>query len=284
MTKLCPICDKVSSIPLSRFGCNLAKVRPKTELLLYYLLWSTESLIRPTFRNLNESFEGWAYRTGLFRQVAELERQQLIERKTGDDGRIYRLTSRGRLHALGGRDPVTQWSRRWDGLWRLVLFDVPVRSNTLRSQFRRYLRRRAFGCLQKSVWITPDPIDDGFLPASSIKADVKSLICLAGRPCSGETDADLVAAAWDFKLINQKYRRHLEILKTRPGAQLTSASHSLAMTRWAEAERNAWNDAVRDDPLLPRRILPPGYLGEKAWQNRAAGFRQAHGALTTFNL
>jgi DNA-binding transcriptional regulator PaaX len=82
-----------------------------------------------------------------------LERDQ---KATGD--RIYRLTEQGRLHALGGRDPAAQWSRHWDGRWRLVLFDVPMEQHIHRGRLRRYLHAKGFGCLQGSVWITPDPV------------------------------------------------------------------------------------------------------------------------------
>ena len=33
-------------------------------------------------------------------------------------------------------------------------------------------------------------------------------------------------------------------------------------------ERAAWFDAVKIDPLLPERILPANYLGQKAWRER----------------
>ena len=55
-------------------------MQPNTEEFLNLLLWSAEKLGRPTFRNLTDSYESWAYRNGLFRQVASLERQQLLER------------------------------------------------------------------------------------------------------------------------------------------------------------------------------------------------------------
>jgi hypothetical protein len=35
--------------------------------------------------------------------------------------------------------------------------------------------------------------------------------------------------------------------------------------RWAAAEREAWLEAVTNDPLLPGRILPSDYLGQQAW-------------------
>ena len=56
-------------------------VKAKTEELLYLVLWACETLSRPTWRNLTESFEGWAYRRGLLRQLQRLEKQQLLERQ-----------------------------------------------------------------------------------------------------------------------------------------------------------------------------------------------------------
>ncbi len=127
-------------------------MKPKTEELLNFLLWSADQLLRPTFRNLTDSYESWAYRNGLLPQVAKLERLQLLERDAQSPAdRLYRLTEQGRLHALGGRDPEAQWARPWDGYWRLVLFGVPTGQNARRERLRRYLRSRAFGYLQGSV-------------------------------------------------------------------------------------------------------------------------------------
>ena len=125
-------------------------MKSKTEELLNLLLWSADMLLRPTFRNLTGSYESWAYKNGLLRQLARLEEQRIVERDSAwRDERIYRLTSLGRLQALGGRDPAEHWSRIWDGNWRLVLFDVPTTQNSRRSQLRRYLRSRGFllGCV-----------------------------------------------------------------------------------------------------------------------------------------
>ena len=69
-------------------------MKPKTEEFLNLLLWSADLLARPTFRNLTDSYESWAYRNGLLRQVATLERQQLLERDASSpDDRLYRLSA-----------------------------------------------------------------------------------------------------------------------------------------------------------------------------------------------
>jgi len=259
-------------------------MQPRTEEFLNFLLWSTDKLMRPTFRNLTDSYESWAYRNGLMRQIPSLETQQLLERDPASlDDRVYRLTWQGRLHALGGRDPQARWAREWDGRWRLVLFDIPTAQNSHRVRLRRYLRDKGFGYLQKSVWITPDSLEEERQILSGGKINVKSLILLEARPGAGESDAEIVAGAWDFEHISRRYTRHLKILKERPGGALRNAAAAKALLRWATAEREAWLDAVTNDPLLPKRILPPDYLGQQAWQRRAEVLRDAGRQLHTFS-
>src|SRR6266567_6857187 len=93
-------------------------VKPKTKELLYLLLWACDMAGRPTFRNLTDSFESWAYRNGFDRELASLEKGQFLETQEDSTGdRVHRLTAAARLLALGGRDPVACWKRRWDGKW-----------------------------------------------------------------------------------------------------------------------------------------------------------------------
>jgi len=181
---------------------------------------------------------------------------------------MYRLTEEGRLHALGGRDPEKQWSRKWDGRWRLVLFDVPIGQNSRRDRLRRYLRSRSFGYLQNSVWITPDPLEDEREILRGSKSDVESLLLLEASPCAGETEGEIVAGAWGFERINRRYAQHKKLLAQCPTRTLRNKETASALRRWARAEREAWLKAVSADPLLPQRLHPPGYLGPQTWQRR----------------
>ena len=68
-------------------------MNPKTEEFLYLLMWTCDCLFHPTFRNMTDSFEGWAYRNGLHRQLDRLEKQQFLEQQKGKSGnRLHRLT------------------------------------------------------------------------------------------------------------------------------------------------------------------------------------------------
>ncbi len=257
-------------------------VQPKTEEFLNLLLWSADMLMRPTFRNLTDSYESWAYRNGLSRQIIRLEKQQLIECRASPDDRLYRLTTQGRLHALGGRDPQARWSRLWDGRWRLVLFDVPNSQNAHRNRLRQYLRHKGFGYLQNSVWVTPDPLEKERQVLAGSTANVESLLLLEAKTCAGESDAEIVAGAWDFERINHLYAQHLKVLGQRPSGRLSDESVSKALLRWAGTERAAWLAAVMADPLLPERILPSDYLGQKAWRGRVEILGEAARQAGTF--
>lgn len=260
-------------------------MKPKTEELLNCLLWSADKFMRPTFRNLTDSYESWAYRSGLLRQIGALEEQQLIERdqKSSSD-RLYRLTEAGRLAALGGRDPEAQWSRPWDGLWRLVLFDVPEDRHPHRLRLRRYLRAKGFGYLQGSAWVTPFPLQGEREHLAGGEIDVESLVLLEARPCAGETDEQIVAGAWDFRHINRRYTKHLQLLEQRPDGALDDAAKAKSLQRWATEERAAWFAAVEIDPLLPKSLHPADYLGVRAWQRRTEVLRQAGQQMRTFKL
>jgi hypothetical protein len=68
--------------------------------------------------------------------------------------------------------------------------------------------------------------------------------------------------AWDFERLNRRYARHPKILGERLGGPLR-------------------NDAAAK-ALLPGRILPSDYLGQRAWRRRVEVLRDASRQLRTF--
>jgi len=45
--------------------------------------------------------------------------------------------------------------KKWDGVWRIVMFDIPVKFSKARNTLRFHLKRLGFHQLQKSVWVLP---------------------------------------------------------------------------------------------------------------------------------
>jgi DNA-binding transcriptional regulator PaaX len=45
----------------------------------------------------------------------------------------------------------------WDGLWRIVMFDIPEQHRSARDLIRNLIKQIGMKQLQQSVWITPAP-------------------------------------------------------------------------------------------------------------------------------
>lgn len=91
--------------------------------------------------------------------AAELLRQDLALTTRVDNGISIQLTPKG-LYRL--QDGITAQiyipsPEQWDGHWRMVMFDVPVRHNAKRTRFTTHLQRLRFMRLRDSTWVYPYP-------------------------------------------------------------------------------------------------------------------------------
>jgi DNA-binding transcriptional regulator PaaX len=58
------------------------------------------------------------------------------------------------------RENGAKKSKRWDGRWRVVLFDIPERRRGVRNRLRMFMQEFGFVRLQDSVWIYPYDCED----------------------------------------------------------------------------------------------------------------------------
>jgi|SRR3989338_2897806 len=77
-------------------------------------------------------------------------------------GNLLGLTPKGEsiLRRLELSDFKQKKPRRWDGKWRVLIFDIPEKRKHLRDQIRRTLILMEFVRLQDSVWIYPYDCED----------------------------------------------------------------------------------------------------------------------------
>lgn len=96
------------------------------------------------------------------RNIDSLLKKKVLERVTQKDGSYaIRLSKKGRWEAgIRGLTKSTTLDQEWDGLWRLVIFDIPEDKRRIRSELRRAVSLYGFNQLQKSVWIYPYPCDE----------------------------------------------------------------------------------------------------------------------------
>lgn len=249
-------------------------MKVKSELILYHCLWMADRMMRPSWRSLNSSFEEWSFRNGFLRQVQALEAQGWLESGDGGDGleRVYRLTRKGMLRALGGSHPEERWNRGWDGEWRMVVFDLPEEKRSLRNELRRELRAARFGGLQGSVWVSPDPVSVVGEQLKRTAASCGMITFFEGRTCCGESNSEVVSTAWNFTKININYETYLVHLRRTPDPSGETLRENLL--EWGRIEKQLWSACMDTDPLLPRELWPDDYPGERAWKERIKTLRR----------
>lgn len=132
-------------------------IKQKTVLLLAagVVLGLTRSA-RVQWRIIKNLPKAWEEinRTVLRRIINEFKEKRLVDFKENSDGTIeVKLTERGEMLVLRF-DPdklKIKIPPRWDGKWRLVIFDIPEKKAAARRALRNRLRELGFVQLQRSV-------------------------------------------------------------------------------------------------------------------------------------
>ena len=75
-------------------------------------------------------------------------------------------------------DMLKLCSKKWDYLWRMVIFDIPEKRKTARETFRRELNRVGFYQLQKSVFVTPFKCEKDIIELCRLSGILKHVLIL----------------------------------------------------------------------------------------------------------
>jgi DNA-binding transcriptional regulator PaaX len=105
------------------------------------------------------------------RSLKGLREAGLIEQFSSSQSEYARLTKLGRqkTHTLELQSSTTLVNTCWDGLWRIILLDLPEDRKSERESLRYLLKKAGFVCLKNSAWISPYPYEHLF---KNIKKDL----------------------------------------------------------------------------------------------------------------
>jgi DNA-binding transcriptional regulator PaaX len=94
---------------------------------------------------------------GFIKSITYLKRNRLISMAEKDGQQVLILTENGKKRTLQfNLEKMTiERPRKWDGLWRIVIFDIPEKRKGGREALRSKLKQLGFYQLQKSCFIHP---------------------------------------------------------------------------------------------------------------------------------
>ena len=89
--------------------------------------------------------------------IRRLENQELISWEGSEDNLKLILTEKGKKKVLQYKlaEMKIKKTPKWDGLFRVIIFDIPENKKGTREIFRKKLKELEFQQLQKSVFVSP---------------------------------------------------------------------------------------------------------------------------------
>ena len=110
-----------------------------------------------------EDSESWKQFNSYYRKrtLKRLQKEKCVEIQEQNGEQTVMLTKNGKRKILKYAldDLVIDKPKKWDGRWRLILYDVAHNRKHLRDLFRGTLKGLSFYQLQESVWIYPYPCE-----------------------------------------------------------------------------------------------------------------------------
>lgn len=138
---------------------RLKKVKAR-DVILFALEKAVDGYVR---------FEDFAYNSHIYARGYErplkkselslalyrLRKQGFVEKAINEEKVILKLTIAGQKWVAKNKD---EEDIKWDGLWRIVIFDIPEKHRRVRNILRRRLKEWGFKVWQKSVWACKKPL------------------------------------------------------------------------------------------------------------------------------
>ena len=107
----------------------------------------------------------------LTRSIKNLVESGCIEMIHSDNKSYLKLTKKGKnkLNSIKLEGDGALVSTAWDGLWRIIILDIPEERKNEREALRYLLKKADFTCIKNTVWISPFPYEHLF---TNIKKDL----------------------------------------------------------------------------------------------------------------
>lgn len=178
---------------------------------------------------------------------------------------ILQLSEKGKEQLSGIHTPEKFWKKNWNGIWYILIYDVPEKDRGYRDNLRSFLERMRMGCLQKSVWVTPFDIRPEYDDLANAAEIQQYSFLFEATTVLGRSAQDIVSSAWGWERLAEAQSWYCEVCAENLQWLKTAHVSEDMLLALAREELSAYTVAMEDDPLLPSVLWPRDYLGEKIY-------------------
>ena len=124
------------------------------------ILGEKPAVILDSLKDVENSKDSYA----MTRSVKNLIESGNAEILNFPNKKLIRITKKGRTKLdtlkLEGKEALVP--QTWDGMWRIILLDLPEERKNERESLPYLLKKAGFVCLKNSAWISPFPFEHLF--------------------------------------------------------------------------------------------------------------------------
>lgn len=183
-------------------------------------------------------------------QVSEIRTSSLSEN-------YYRLTKKG-FQSLCLEFPFFRFLKEeWDGLWRVISYEIPEKKREIRDRLRREMRGWGLGPWHRSFWLTPHPIIIDLKNLIYGKEEQKYFQAFESTHVLGDLNV-LVEKVWKKSELEKKYR---ELFKKWHESLSTQKNNEEKLTEIIAS----YIEILRLDPGLPEGLIGKKWIGLESY-------------------
>lgn len=203
-----------------------------------------------------------AYRGALYRlRQAGL----LVYRRYSDKKVFLDVTAKGKSRLPDVFKPERFWRKNWNGIWYVLVYDVPEKDRMYRNKLRQFLHRMRMGCLQRSVYVSPRDIRPEYNDMIQAADIGRYAFLLESQTVLGQSPMEIVESAWNFRRLEEIQLWYCDVYAENLERVLSGKLTNEALENLAREEMSAYLCAMEEDPMLPKKLLPPEYRGGEVY-------------------
>lgn len=145
-------------------------------------------------------------------------------------------------------------SKKWDGFWTIVAYDLPNIKRGDRDYLRRKLKDLGFGCPQESLYICPLPLAGALRQLVEGERLEEYVWVLRAETVLGLANKEVAGRAWNLGELNDLYSKLLESLP-----KIKKSGNKGLLGEW----QKHYLALDFGDPYLPFELLPDDWQGER---------------------
>lgn len=188
--------------------------------------------------------------------LAQLSREQYLDKITSPDVPTYKLTAKG-FYDIVLTYPVFRFTQeKWDGKFRILSYEIPEKKRELRDKLRREVASWGLGPWHRSFWLTPHPIIDSLKALIRDKEEMQYVQAFEADHVFGVRE-ELIEKVWGKSTREKEYRT------------LFKTWHSILSTHNDKIDKmkqvvNSYIEILRTDPGLPKDLIGETWIGFEA--------------------